>query len=144
MWLLFLIWLKSPAEKCVKMPPLVEFCSNMKLCCIFIDMLPRIAHLQHSYYGICPLFMLAEGCPSFLNLFDHFKILDARKVIWSKFSTKDPKIVGTAVQYLVSRAAWLPGYVHPCVTCYITPYKVSYLMLHLFSECFEIKYVYKF
>ena len=38
----------------------------------------------------------------------HLKILDARRVIWSKFFTDSPQILGPTVQNVLSRATWRP------------------------------------
>jgi hypothetical protein len=44
----------------------------------------------------------------------HVKLLGARMVTWSKFHTKDPQILGAAIQNSVAMATWRPGFVHPC------------------------------
>jgi hypothetical protein len=43
-----------------------------------------------------------------------FKILDARRVVWSKYHVEGPQIVGATVQNLVAQVVWRPEFVHPC------------------------------
>jgi len=44
----------------------------------------------------------------------HLKILDARRVTWSKFHIESPQISAATVQHLTAMATWRPGYVHLC------------------------------
>jgi hypothetical protein len=39
------------------------------------------------------------------------KNLDARRVTWSKFYTKDQQTSGATIQKLVAKVTWHPGYV---------------------------------
>ena len=41
------------------------------------------------------------------------KTVSYRRVISNSY-TLDPQILGAAVQYIVTRASWLLGFVHPC------------------------------
>jgi hypothetical protein len=49
----------------------------------------------------------------FQKFWQHLKFLGARTVIWSKFHTEDPLILGATVQNLDAMTTWNPGFVHP-------------------------------
>jgi hypothetical protein len=56
----------------------------------------------------------AEVHRFFKSLRSYLKILDTKRVTWSKFSAKDPQILGATVQnlYVVATVTWRPGFVY--------------------------------
>lgn len=55
-----------------------------------------------------------QVCTNSPKIWDYLKILDAQRVTWRKFHTKDPQILGANAQNLVAMANWQPESVHPC------------------------------
>lgn len=54
----------------------------------------------------------------------HWKILDTRRVIWSKIYNEDPQMLGAAMQNLVVMFTWQLGFVQP--VAYWLHYPVSF------------------
>ena len=54
-----------------------------------------------------------KGAQIFQKFGSHHAILDARW-LQEAGSITDPRIVGVAVQNLVGRPTWLPGFLHSC------------------------------
>jgi len=42
----------------------------------------------------------------------YFRILGTRRVIFSKFLSEDPQVLGTTIQNLITCMTWHPGFVH--------------------------------
>jgi hypothetical protein len=64
-----------------------------------------------------------QGCTIFYNSRSHLIMLGAGRVMWSKFNTGDPQILGSKVQNWVTLVTWHPWFVHPCskmvrISCY--------------------------
>ena len=66
-------------------------------------------HFTHS------LHIHARGTQLFQKSRSHLRTLSARRVIWRKFDTKDPKISGATVNNSVARATWRIGFVQHCI-----------------------------
>jgi len=71
-----------------------------------------------------------KGAQIFQKSRSHLKILGARRVIWSKFHTEDPQILGVIVEKVVARATWYPGFVHHCTT--------RFHLLHIKTSCIQL------
>jgi ABC-type spermidine/putrescine transport system permease subunit I len=58
----------------------------------------------------------ARGAYIFPQINNHPKILGVRKVIWSKFETENPHVLGEAVKNLFPMATFRPGFIYHWLT----------------------------
>ena len=79
------------------------FCSLIKFQ-VRPDRLKVLLH-QSAKSGVHKFFQISMSLP---------RISGARRVVWSRFCTLDPQILGTTVQN-VARVTWCPGFVNPWV-----------------------------
>ena len=70
----------------------------------------------------------------------HYEFLGARRVLYSKFHTKDLQILGTNEQNLVGTTTWYPGFVHPCP--WLNP--VILLVYNQLDALFQCIYLFHF
>ena len=56
-----------------------------------------------------------KGVQIFQKCWRHFRTFGTRRVIWSKFQTEGPHVLGATTRNLVATATWLPGFVDLCM-----------------------------